>query len=316
MITVALHPQAQTLCDLVNAMGGASASDDQLQEARDGLALLTAGGAGAPQPIAYLEDRSVPGLQGDIPVRIYRPSSDDGLPILVWLHGGGWTIGSVDVHDPITRAIANAAACIVVSVDYRLAPEHPFPAGLDDCWAALTWVAEHAGEFGGDPARIAVGGDSAGGNLSAVCALLARDAGGPRLAMQLLVYPATDAASDTESYRTNGEGYLLELKQMRWFYDCYTRNGGDANDWRISPLRVESVEGVAPALVITAEYDPLRDEGEAYARRLSDAGVPVTLTRYDGMIHAFYGLGETFDDAKRALDETAEALQRAFGTLR
>ncbi len=311
-----LHPQAKTLCDLVNAMGGASASDEELQTARDGLAALTAGGAGEPQPVAKVEDRVVPGPRGDIPVRIYHPSLDPGLPVFVWLHGGGWTIGSVEVHDPITRAIANAAGCIVVSVDYRLAPEDPFPAPLDDAWAALQWVAANAAEFGGDPARIAIGGDSAGGNLSAVCALMARDAGAPNLALQLLVYPVTDAACDTESFRVNGEGYLLERKQMDWFYDCYRRGSGvDPSDWRVSPLRAASVEGVAAALVITAEFDPLRDEGEAYARRLADAGVPVTSTRYDGMIHAFYGLFLAFDDAKTALDESAEALRRAFGTV-
>jgi acetyl esterase len=312
-MTMPLHPQAQIMCDVVNAMGGPAASDDRLQEARDGLAVLTASGAGEPQPVAQVEDRTVPGPHGDIPVRIYRPVDVTGLPVLVWLHGGGWTIGSVECHDPITRAIANAAECVVLSVDYRLAPEHPFPAPLDDCWAALQWVAANASDFGGDPDRIAVGGDSAGGNLSAVCALLARDAGAPQLALQLLVYPVTDGARDTESYTTNGTGYLLERSQMDWFYDCYLRDGVDSSDWRVSPLRVPSLEGVAPALVITAEFDPLRDEGEAYAKRLADAGVPVTLARYDGMIHAFFGLTATFDDAHDALAQSCDALRSAFG---
>jgi acetyl esterase len=312
---VPLHPQAKALCDAVNAMGGAAASDDRLQEARDGLALLTATGVGEPRAVARVEDRSAPGPAGPVPVRIYRPTLDDGLPVLVWLHGGGWTIGSIDVCDGIARAIADAAHCVVVSVEYRLAPEHPFPAPLDDSWAGLQWAAAHAAEFGGDPTRVAVGGDSAGGNLAAVCALLARDAGAPNLALQLLVYPATDAACDTESQRVNGAGYLLDAAQMAWFYDCYLRAGGDPQDGRISPLRAPSVAGTAPARVITAEYDPLRDEGEAYAQRLADAGVPVTVSRYDGMIHAFYGLTALFDDASRALDETVEALHGAFGTL-
>jgi acetyl esterase len=313
--TMPLHPQAQTLCDLVNAMGGAAASDDQLEAARDGHAMLTSAGSGEPQAVAHVEDRTVPGPHGGIPVRIYRPRDEVDLPVLVWLHGGGWTIGSVDVYDPITRAIANAAGCIIVSVDYRLAPEHPFPAPLDDCWAAVQWAGSHAADFGGDPARVAIGGDSAGGNLSAVCALLARDAGGPTLALQLLVYPTTDARCGAESQTTNGQGYLLERAQLDWFYDCYLRNGGDRADWRVSPLLAPSLEAVAPALVITAEYDPLRDEGEAYAKRLADAGVPVEVTRYDGMIHAFFGLTMTFDDAHDALSQSAAALRRAFGTV-
>jgi acetyl esterase len=302
-----LHPQAQTLCDLVNAMGGAGASDDQLQQARDGLAMLTAGGAGEPAVVAHVEDRAVPGPHGDIPIRVYRPSDEPQLPVFVWLHGGGWTLGSVDVHDPITRNLANRAGCIVVSVDYRLAPEHPFPAPLDDSWAALQWVAEHAAELGGDPARVAVGGDSAGGNLAAVCALLARDAGAPVLALQVLVYPVTDHGFTTGSYRDNGRGYLLDENQMRWFYDCYTRGGADPADWRISPLQAPSHEGVAPAIVVTAEFDPLRDEGNAYARALQGADVATDLREYPGMIHAFFGLPVAFDDAEAAFDDVVKA---------
>ena len=312
-----LHPQAQVLCDMVNAMGGPNASDEQLQAARDGLRALTAMGAGEPQPVAQVDDRMIPGPAGapDIALRVYRPSDDTALPVLVWLHGGGWTLGSVEMHDPITRALANAAGCIVVSVEYRLSPESPFPAPLDDAWAALQWVGEHAAEIGGDPNRIAVGGDSAGGNLAAACALLARDAGTPRLALQLLVYPALDAACETASYIENGKGYLLEAVQMQWFYDCYLRGGADGSDWRVSPARAVSLEGAAPAFVITAEFDPLRDEGDAYARALAEAGVAVTHSAYEGMIHAFFGLTAMFDDATVALDETARALRAAFGTL-
>jgi acetyl esterase len=278
--------------------------------------MLTAAGAGEPQPVAHVENLVVPAPGGDVPVRVYRPSDDDGLPIFVWLHGGGWTIGSVDVHDPITRALANATPCVVVSVDYRLAPEHQFPAAVDDCWAALQWAHEHAAEIGGDPARIAIGGDSAGGNLSAVCALMARDAGAPRLAMQLLVYPVTDFLRDTESFRDNAKGYVLEARQMAWFEDCYLRNGaGERDDWRLSPLRAPSHAGVAPAYIVTAEYDPLRDEGEQYAEKLQAAGVPTTLRRYDGLVHVFFGLTATFDEAKPALDDAVAALRDAFGTV-
>jgi acetyl esterase len=307
---VPLHQQAQTLCDAVNALGGIPASDETLQESRDGLALLHASGCGDAEPVYAIGDLDANG----VPVRVYRPSPDDGLPVVVYLHGGGWTIGSVDVYDPITRALANAANAIVVSVDYRLAPEHPYPAPLDDCWTALEWVAEHTNVFEGDPSRIAIAGDSAGGNLAAVCALRAREEKLP-LALQVLIYPVTDAGLTHPSHTENAEGYLLEAKLMRWFVDCYTRGGADVSDWQISPLRAPDVAGVAPALVITAEYDVLRDEGEAYARRLADAGVPVAHTRYDGMIHAFFALPAVLDDGKTAMAQVGTALHKAFGTL-
>jgi acetyl esterase len=302
-----LDAQAQTLCDAINALGGAPASDEMLEQARDGLALLHASGAGAPEDVYAIGDLDADG----VPVRVYRPSPDDGLPVVVYLHGGGWTIGSVDVYDPITRALANAAHAIVVSVEYRLAPEHPYPEPLDDCWTALEWVTKTTSMFEGDPHRIAIAGDSAGGNLAAVCALMARDAGLP-LALQVLIYPATDAGMTSISYADNGEGYLLEAKQMQWFYDCYTRGGADIADWHVSPLRAPDVAGVAPALVITAEFDPLRDEGEAYANRLADAGVPVEQTRYNGTVHAFCALPAVLDQSKVAMAQVATALQKAF----
>jgi acetyl esterase len=308
---MALHPQAQTICDLVNAMGGAPASDEMLQAARDGFGLLVAGSAGDPEPMFAVEDLDADG----VPVRVYRPSPDPDLPVVIYLHGGGWTIGSVEHFDPIVRQLAKEAQAIVVSVDYRLAPEHPFPAPLDDCWRAVQWVGKRAAEFGGDSTRLAVAGDSAGGNLAAVCALLARDAGAPQLALQVLVYPVTDCDFSTGSYQSNGEGYVLTEKQMRWFFDCYTRSGADPNDWRISPLRAPSLEGVAPAYVVTAEYDPLRDEGEEYARQLEKAGVHVAVQRYDGIIHAFFGLSIAFDASRDAMARAGTELRRAFGTL-
>ncbi len=302
-----LDPQAQSLCDAVNALGGAPASDDALQQARDGLALLHASGAGPAEDVYAIGDLDADG----VPVRVYRPSPDDGLPVVVYFHGGGWTIGSVDVYDPITRALANAANAIVVSVEYRLAPEHPYPEPLEDCWTALEWVTENTSLFEGDAHRIAVAGDSAGGNLAAVCALMARDAGIP-LALQVLIYPATDASMSSVSYTDNGEGYVLEARQMRWFYDCYTRGGADIADWHVSPLLAPDVAGVAPAVVITAEYDPLRDEGEAYATRLADAGVLVEQTRYDGTVHAFCALPAVLDQGRVAMTQVATALQKAF----
>jgi acetyl esterase len=299
------------MCDLVNAATTGPPTDETLEQSRDGFALLVATGAGAPQAVHAVEVSDIAG----VPVRIYRPSSEVALPVVVYFHGGGWTIGSAEQFDAITRELANTSGAIVVSVDYRLAPEHPFPAALDDCWSVLQSVAKHAVEFGGDGGRLAVAGDSAGGNLAAVCALLARDAGGPDLALQVLVYPATDCDFDTESYRANGRGMVLTEDDMRWFWDCYARGGADPGDWRLSPLRAPSVEGVAPAVVITAEYDPLRDEGEAYAKRMQGAGVAVELRRYDAMIHAFFGLSEAFDASRDAMSLVGTALRRAFGTL-
>ena len=307
-----LHPQAQALCDVVNAMAELPPSDERLQELRDAFGLLVVMGAGEPEAVCAIEDVDA----GGVPARVYRPSTDSGLPVIVYFHGGGWTIGNVEQYDPITRQVANATGAIVVSVDYRLAPEHPFPAPLDDCWRALSWTAEHAASFGGDGTRLAVMGDSAGGNLAAVCALLARDAGAPDVAMQVLVYPAVDGGTlDTESYRENARGYLLTLDDMVWCYACYTAGGSDPADWRISPLRAADLHGVAPAVVVTAEFDPLRDEGDAYARRLAESGVPVAHYRYEGMIHAFFGLSAAFDASRDALQRVGADLRRAFGTL-
>jgi acetyl esterase len=305
-----LHPQAQTVCDAANALERPALADENLQLQRQGFGMLMLL-AGEREPVHLVEDRDAEG----IPVRIYRPSPDADLPIVVYLHGGGWTIGSVEQYDPVMRQVANAANAIVVAPEYRLAPEHPFPAPLDDCWRALCWTAKNASTFGGDGSRLAVMGDSAGGNLSAVCALQARDAGGPELAIQVLVYPVTDCDLSTPSYRENRDGYLLTEDEMRWFFHCYTRGDIDPTDWRISPLRARDVAGVAPALVLTAEYDPLRDEGEAYARRLAEAGVTVQKHRYDGMVHAFFGLSAAFDASRDAIDCAATALRRVFGTL-
>ncbi len=305
-----LHPQAQAVCDAANARERPALADENLQLQRQGFGMLMLL-AGEPEPVHAVEDRDAEG----VPVRIYRPAPDDDLPIVVYLHGCGWTIGSVEQYDPVMRQVANAANAIVVAPEYRLAPEHPFPAALEDCWDALCWTAKNASAFGGDGSRLAVMGDSAGGNLSAVCALEARDAGGPELAVQVLVYPVTDCDMTTPSYRENRDGYLLTEDEMRWFFHCYTRGDVDPTDWRISPLRARDVAGAAPALVLTAQYDPLRDEGEAYARRLAEAGVAVQQHRYDGMVHAFFGLSAAFDASRDAIDRAATALRRAFGTL-
>ncbi len=254
------------------------------------------------------EDRKI---AGSIPVRVYRPG-DAPAPVFVYFHGGGWVLGSLNTHHGVCATLARLSGCVVCSVDYRMAPEHRFPAAVDDAWASVTWVAENAEEIGGVPGALAVGGDSAGGNLAAVCALRARDAG-LSLALQLLVYPVTDADLDTSTYREFAEGYFLTRYSMEWFWDHYLPEG-DRFHPDASPLRADDVSGTAPALLITAGFDPLRDEGEAYARRLEEAGVPVTLSRYDGMIHGFFRMPGAMDKASEALSEAAGALRAAFAT--
>lgn len=265
-----------------------------------------------PEPVARVENRTVPGPDGDIPVRIYWPEASGPLPILVYYHGGGWVIGDLDGSDPVCRAVTNLAECIVVSVDYRLAPEHKFPAAAEDAFACAQWVAENAASLGGDPDRIAVGGDSAGGNLAAVVALMARDQSGPKLVYQLLVYPVTDYDFGTASYAENAEGYLLTTDMMRWFWGHYLRDESDGRSHLASPLAADDLAGLPPAFVMTAEFDPLRDEGEAYAKRLEEAGVPVECIRYDGLIHGFYGMFAAIDRAREALKDSTERLRAAF----
>lgn len=265
-----------------------------------------------PEPMAKTEDRRVPGYGGWIPIRIYVPEAAQTLPVLVYYHGGGWVLGDLGTHDGITTAIAKAAGCIVVSVAYRLAPEHKFPAAVDDAYAAARWVVDNAESFGGDPQRVAVGGDSAGGNLAAVVALMARDRGVFQPVFQVLIYPVTDFNFNTPSYLQNAEGYLLTREDMRWFWGHYLAHAEDGDHPYASPLRAADLGRLPPALVITAEFDPLRDEGEAYAARLRQAGVPVTSHRYDGMIHGFFRHLARFDKARAALGEVAGALRQVF----
>jgi acetyl esterase len=311
---VALDPQVRTLLDQLKLTGSPPMAEQTPEDARAGFALLAAVSGPAEHPVPT-EDRSVPGPAGDIPIRVYRPQSDEPLPVVVYFHGGGFVIGNIATHDTTCQRLAAGVPAVVVSVDYRLAPEHHFPAAIDDCDAATKWVAAHAAELGGDPTRLAVAGDSAGGNLAAVVARRARDAGGPAIAFQLLVYPVTDLTSSLPSYVENGTGYLLEAATIVWFYDHYL-DGADPRHADASPLFVDDLAGLPPALVLTAEFDPLRDEGEAYAERMRDAGVAVTTSRYDGMIHGFYGLDSIFDTSKQATAETVAALRDALDTRR
>ncbi len=286
--------------------------EQTVEMARAGyLALAETLGRG---PDTDTEDSAVPAPTGDIPVRVYRPrGADDGLPILLYCHGGGWVIGNLDTHDHACRELCVGAGCLVVSVDYRLAPEAKFPAAVHDSWAALQWVAANAEDLGGDPARIAVGGDSAGGNLAAVMSLLARDNGGPQLVFQLLVYPAVDMDFSRPSIEENADGYVLTRDHMTWFRGHYLRSDADRADFRASPLLAPDHGGLPPALVITAEFDPLRDEGRAYAEALRAAGVPAALSNYEGQVHVFLQLSPILDGGRKAVDEACAALREAFG---
>ena len=263
-------------------------------------------------PVAREQDRTIPGPGGDLRVRVYTPEGEGPFPVVVYLHGGGWVLYELDTFNPICRDLANAAGAIVVAVAYRLAPENPFPAAVDDAYATVCWVAEHAAEVGGDGARIAVAGDSAGGNMSAVLAIRCRDEGGPALAFQLVINPVADCDLDTGSYHEFAEGMFLTREQMRWYWDHYVPNPDDRFHPWASPLRAEDLSGLPPAIVYTAENDPLRDEGEAYAARLAEAGVPTVARRIDGVIHGFMNLGNASEKSAAAVAEAGAALREAF----
>ena len=289
---------------------GARPIDEVRAEARAGSEMI----ASAARPeVDAVHDRTIPGSDCDIPARVYRPEGDGPFGICLYYHGGGFTIGDLDSVDHICRAICNRARCLVVSIDYRLAPEHPFPAAVDDAWAGVRWALDRGHEVGGDPSRVVVAGDSAGANLAAVVALRSRDDARPDLVGQVLVYPGVDRTGEYPSSLENGEGYLLTSAMRRFFAEAYLPDGTDLTDWRVSPLLAETHAGVAPALVVTAEYDPLRDEGEAYAEALEAAGVETTLRRYDGMIHGFLGWFGISDVAAAALDDVAAAIEQAIG---
>lgn len=302
-----VNPQAQVVLDMMAATGFKLVGDPVA--VREMLALTP-----RPQgePVASVEDRTITANGAQIPVRIYRPESGPAVkPALVWFHGGGWVIGSLDGSDFGCRIMANASGCTVISVDYRLAPEYKFPTAVDDCLAVTKWVAENGPELGVDGARIAVGGDSAGGNLAAVVSQLARDGGGPAIAFQALVYPVTNYDFSTASYRDNAEGYLLERDSMEWFWGHYLRSEADGASTKASPLRHTNLAGLPPAIVLTAEFDPLRDEGEAYAKRMRAAGVPVEARRYDGQIHGFFA-NPAIDDGSEAARHVGKAVARAL----
>ena len=308
---MALDAQAQDVINLVIKSGRPAYNTLSPKEARQLFRETRPASTPQPPAIGAVRDLSADG----VPVRVYRPAGVPDatrLPALVFFHGGGWVIGDLETHDVLCRQLTAEAGITVVAVDYRLAPEHKFPASADDAWTATKWVAAHAGELGVDAAKLALGGDSAGGNLAAVVALQARDAGGPKIALQVLLYPVTDVGAETQSYRDLADGYLLTREGMRWFIAHYLAKPQDAEDWRASPARAKSLAGVAPALVITAGYDPLRDEGDAYAQKLRAAGVNVDHVTFGGMIHGFIPMGKLIDTGNRAVTLIAGSLRHAF----
>ncbi|MCZ6614244.1 MAG: alpha/beta hydrolase [Chloroflexi bacterium] len=309
-----LDPQAQAVLDQLAALNLPPNYTVTPSEARANAKLRPS----VPGPeVSAVEARVIPGPVGDVPVRIYTPAGAGPFPVLVWFHGGGMVLGDLDMADGTARHLCVGAGCVVVSVDYRLAPEHTFPAAPEDCYAATEWVSKNAGSMDVDPNRMAVGGDSAGGNLATVVALMSRDRGGPPLAFQLVVYPMVDRDFTTESYRSNADGYLLTRDSMIWYWNHYVGAETDTTSPYAVPLRAGDLGGLPPALVITAEYDPLRDEGAAYADRLRAAGVPTVSSRYDGMIHGFFGMSAVLDSGKQAMAEACTALTEAFaGSVR
>jgi len=308
---VALRPEIRALLDQQAASGRPPLHRQSVTQARAFHTEDAAPLNGEPVPVAAVADRAVPGPGGDLPVRVYTPEGEPPFPIVVFFHGGGWVVGTLDTYDPLCRALAAAVPAVVVSVDYRLAPEHRWPAAVEDAYAAILWASRHAAELGGAQHRLAVAGDSAGGNLAAVVALGARDRGGPAIAFQLLVYPALDAAGDTGSWREHADGFYLTAAGMRWYWDHYL-GGADGAAPDASPRRAAFLGGLPPALVVTADHDVLRDEGEAYAARLREAGVAADVRRVEGVVHGFFRWRAVTGAADAALQEAAAALRSAL----
>jgi acetyl esterase len=309
-----LDPDAETLLAMIRAAGRPPMETLTPEEARQAFTAGRKVTAPEPQEVAEVRDLACPGPRGEIKLRAYRPrgtATEEILPALIYFHGGGWLLGDLDSHDTACRHYANGARCRVVSVDYRMAPEHKFPAAVDDSAAAAKWIVANAAALGINHTRVAVGGDSAGGNLSAVLAIMARDGALPPLVYQLLVYPATDMAMVTRSSQTATVG-ILTTPTMKWFIDYYLRGPKDVSDWRASPLRAADLSGVAPALVLTCSYDPLCDEGIAYARRLEREGVRVMHLHYSDQLHGFVGQGKIIRAAGTALDMMAAALKKVL----
>jgi acetyl esterase len=314
-MAIQLDPQMKAILDQAAAAGGKPFHQLTPVEARQAIDSMFAAFRGTPVEVGKVDDRTIAGPGGQIPVRIYRPAGAGPFGVLVYFHGGGWVIGNIETHDATCRQLTAGAGCVTVSVDYRLAPEHKFPAGPEDCYAATKWVAENASSLNVDPNRIAVGGDSAGGNLAAVVALMARDRGGPKLGFQLLVYPATDCADDTPSHREFAEvspDYILSRADMEWFWGHYL-GPNDRTNPTACPALAKSFTNLPPAFVVIAEVDPLRDEGEAYAEALRRAGIKVRVKRYNGVCHGFFSMSSMIDKGRQAVADSCEELRTAIG---
>jgi acetyl esterase len=311
-----LDPNIANILSFLAASGAPAISAGTADQAREGF---RAGTVGVRDPatlaqVRSVEDITIPGPAGPMSARVYRPTADGAVPTMAFFHGGGFVIGDLETHDDQARLICRDGEMVIVSLDYRLAPEHPFPAGFEDCLAATKWVADNIADLGGDADRIVVGGDSAGGNLSAAVAQAVRESG-PRLAAQFLIYPGVDfnPEADYPSRAENAEGYFLTVEDMLWFGAQYIPEGVDTSDPRLSPIKAADLSGVAPAIVGVAEFDPLRDEGLAYAKALADAGVDVTVRRYDGMIHGFFGFTAYSPAASAAVAEMIVLVSELLG---
>jgi len=310
-----LHPQAQAWLDFLEARGVPPTHTLSVADARRFYRDRRSVTQPAPPDVGLVRELQADGPHGTIPLRLYRPigsTADARLPVLVYCHGGGWVIGDLETHDTLCRELANGAGCAVVAVDYRLGPEHRFPAAVDDCIAATRWVRAHGAELCIDPALLAVGGDSAGGNLAAVITIALRDAGDPPIAFQLLIYPATDMRRTAPSHTSNGQGYVLTSDTITYFHDHYIDDAAHDLDWRASPLLHPDLSRLPPAFVLTAGFDPLRDEGLAYADALAAAGNATTYVCFDRQIHGFILMGKVLDEAHAAVGLCASELRRAF----
>lgn len=314
-----LHPQARALLELIERTGVPSIHTLAPEEARSLYRDRRFTTQPEPPPVASIRALEAPGPNGPVPLRLYEPRlsaahAGDGvlLPVLVYFHGGGWVMGDLDTHDTLCREFANEAGCAVVAVDYRLGPEHRFPAAVEDCIAATSWIDREAETLGLDRTRLAVGGDSAGGNLAAVVAIAARDAGGPSIALQMLIYPATDMRRCAPSHAANGQGYLLTRDTIAYFHDHYIGDPAQDFDWRASPLLHDDLSRLPPAFVLTAGYDPLRDEGLMYSQRLTEAGNQATHICFERQIHGFILMGRVIDEAGAAVSICASQLRQAL----
>ena len=306
-----LHPQVMALLKQAEAMRAPpveTLTPHQVREAKNPLFFKL---GPSPEEVAEVRDVTIPSDDYEIPLRIYIPAGEGAFPLFVYFHGGGWLIGNLDTHDSVCRILTNRSGCVVVSVGYRLAPEHKFPVAVEDAYAATQWVSENAARLHGDAGRLAVGGDSSGGNLATVTCLLAKMRKGPRITFQVLIYPVTNLASmDNESYRRHGEGYILTQASMQYYRDHYLATPDDAKHPTASPLLAEDLTGLPPAFILAAKYDVLFDEIVAYAERLKKAGVDVDLKTYTDMIHGFFCWGGVIDRAAEAIGDVAEALRK------